>query len=310
MIGRSSATARIAAIGGTRAAWRAGTTAETIVTIVPTSRPMITALGRSTTPLPGIWNPTAFMTALSPIDRPMPATTPTALASTPDDDRLTDHRREHLPLRRADRAQQRHLAHALRDDDRERVVDDEHPDDERDEREHEQRGADEAERLVDGVLVLLGERLAGDHLVLACSVRRQRVLDVLGDLRLRHAGLGDDGDLRELVRARSRPVAPRAGVNKHDRRAREAVDGAELRDADELVLLRRLRGEDRDLLADVEVALVGRLLVDDDLVVGCEARGPATRWNWLSFGFGSQPRPKVGGPFPPMALPLLSTACA
>ena len=34
------------------------------------------------------------------------------------------------------------------------------------------------------------------------------------------------------------------------------------------VLLRRLRREDRDLVADVEVALVGRVLVDDDLVVG------------------------------------------
>ena len=41
LIGRSSATARIAAIGGTRAAWRAGIVADRIVTIEPTSNPTI-----------------------------------------------------------------------------------------------------------------------------------------------------------------------------------------------------------------------------------------------------------------------------
>ncbi len=65
----------------------------------------------------------------------MPATTPIALAINADGERLADHRREHLPAARADRAEQRHLPQPLRDDDRERVVDDERADDQRDDRE-------------------------------------------------------------------------------------------------------------------------------------------------------------------------------
>ena len=34
---------------------------------------------------------------------------------------------------------------------------------------------------------------------------------------------------------------------------------------------------------------------------------PVTRWNLLIFGFVTHPSPKVGGPFPPIAWPCLST---
>ncbi len=123
--GRSSATSRIAAIGGMRAACRAGTTADKMVTTVPTIMPMITALGRTTTPLPGISSPIALIAALMPTDERDAGHDADRRRDQADDDRLPDHRREHLRPAGADRAQERHLAQPLRHHDRKRVVDDE-----------------------------------------------------------------------------------------------------------------------------------------------------------------------------------------
>ena len=50
---------------------------------------------------------------------------PTADASSPTTNDSPNTEPQHLPAARADRAQQRHLARPLGDDDRERVVDDE-----------------------------------------------------------------------------------------------------------------------------------------------------------------------------------------
>ena len=79
----------------------------------------------ATTPLPGGRSRARSSTALRPIASAMPATTPTTDASTPTttDSPITEP--STCAAARADRAQQRHLARALRDDDRERVVDDE-----------------------------------------------------------------------------------------------------------------------------------------------------------------------------------------
>ena len=74
-----------------------------------------------------------------------------------------------LPAARADRAQQRVLALTLRSGDREDVVDHEHPDAERDEREDREEQRDEPEAPFD-----LGLRLLGD------LRRRQR----LGGVRI------------------------------------------------------------------------------------------------------------------------------
>ena len=75
-----------------------------------------------------------------------------------DDDRFAEHLAHHLALAGADRAQQRHLARALGDDDREGVVDDDGADDQGDEREDQQGDVEEAELLLDRVLILLGDR--------------------------------------------------------------------------------------------------------------------------------------------------------
>ena len=59
----------------------------------------------------------------------------------PDHERLAEHARQHLAAGRAERAQQRELARALGDRDRERVEDDERADEQRDAAEREQRRA-------------------------------------------------------------------------------------------------------------------------------------------------------------------------
>ena len=55
----------------------------------------------------------------------------------------------------------------------------------------------------------------------------------------------------------------------------------------------------------LKLPFVGAVPVDDDLVGASRGGRPSTSRNWLSVGFGSHPRPKVGGPFPPIALPVL-----
>ena len=68
-----------------------------------------------------------------------PARIPSTEATKPISERLDDHGVEHLPARRAERAQQRELARALRDGDGERVEDQEAADEHGDAGEHEQR---------------------------------------------------------------------------------------------------------------------------------------------------------------------------
>ena len=64
LTGRSIATSRSAAIGGTRAALRAGTMADSNVTTVPTTRPHTTAVTGTTVPVPGRSIPMAVITAI------------------------------------------------------------------------------------------------------------------------------------------------------------------------------------------------------------------------------------------------------
>ena len=82
-IGRSIATSRRAATGGTRAALRAGTIEDNSVTMVPTSIPMMTALAGTTAPEPGRSMPSRLITHRSPIASAMPPKTPIADAITP-----------------------------------------------------------------------------------------------------------------------------------------------------------------------------------------------------------------------------------
>ena len=80
---RSIATSRIAAIGGTRDAFRAGTSAETTVTVVPTRKEATTAEIGITMWLAGMSKPIASSSALRPPASRMPRPKPIADATTP-----------------------------------------------------------------------------------------------------------------------------------------------------------------------------------------------------------------------------------
>ena len=134
----SRATSRIASIGATFAALRAGRYAATNVTTTPTTIDTMIVRGFTTVPAAGSSMPNASSTKRRPCAVPMPATTPIADANTPVKQRLEHHRTHHLLALGADRPQQRGLLGALRNGDRERVVDHERTDDERHERERHQ----------------------------------------------------------------------------------------------------------------------------------------------------------------------------
>ena len=145
--------------GGTRdAADRREHASRVSVTSMPTANdhttvPALTLNARRPAPA----KPSASNSACNPAARPMPdervrRSTRRCRSSTRFE---RDRRSEHLPARRADRTEQRGLARALGDDDRERVVDAERRDEQRDAGEHEQERFEEPEEVVVDVLVVL-----------------------------------------------------------------------------------------------------------------------------------------------------------
>ena len=124
--------------------------------------------------------PSALSSEVSPIATSTPSARPTIDGDQTHRDTLEQHGAEHLSSTRADGSQQRELATSLRDEDREGVVDDEHPDEDGDAGEDEQEDVEEAEPLLDVVLVLLGDLLAREHL----DVGRHHLRDVRGELLL------------------------------------------------------------------------------------------------------------------------------
>src|SRR6266508_1546642 len=182
-----------------------------------------------------------------------------------DHDRLDEHRTDHLPPAGADRPHERQLTGALRDDDRERVEDQEDAD--------EQRHGGEAEQdLVEVVQPLL-------------DVRRRRLLQLLGRLDLvavaqRGAQIGaqrvrgDPGRRGHVDRgvdallAEHQLLRDREG-EQHDLGAAEGVAVAGVpEDADEGERLTRLQGQHADLVTDLDAGRLGQGRVDRDLVVG------------------------------------------
>ena len=129
-----------------------------------------------------------------------------------------------------------------------------------------ERDVEEAQRLVDVVLLLLGDLGAGQHLDLAVAVLGQRLLDVVLHLLFAHARLRDHRDLAELA-DRVADALHLVEREQTDRRPEQAVGGAEAGDADDVVEMRPLRGQHLHPVADFEVALVGAVPVDHDLVV-------------------------------------------
>ncbi len=134
-----------------------GTKPETIVAITPTSRPAMIVPRDHRMPvvprsMPNALSSAASAGASSEAEQRCRGSTRTR----PIDERLDQHRAQHLPARGAEHAQQRELLRALRDGDRERVEDQEAADQQRDAGEHEQRRADEAERVGEVLRLLLG----------------------------------------------------------------------------------------------------------------------------------------------------------
>ena len=107
-----------------------------------------------------------------------------------DDRGLENDRAHHLRSAGAQRAEQAELTRALRDEDREGVEDDERADDEPHGREADQRQAEVANALTDGLGALLGQLRRRDDLV----ARAERRLEIACDGPRRGAGIGRDVD--------------------------------------------------------------------------------------------------------------------
>ena len=193
--GGSVAPSRTAAIGGTRVARIAGRRLATSVTRIPTSSDTTIVRVSKTRPLFGSVNPTASKSA----KRPFASARPEEEADDrgerrPSTSDSTTIERQHLPSRRAERAQRRELARALRDRDRERVRDHEAAHEERDPGEREQevlQEADEARRVGRVLLRLRARRCA--PATCGGSTGRELASELRGD----DARLRGDRDLVE-----------------------------------------------------------------------------------------------------------------
>ena len=171
-----------------------------------------------------------------------------------DDERLDQQGPCHLTPAGADSAQQRILALALRRGDREHVVDHEHADTERDEREDRQEQGDEPEAALDVGLRLLGDlrrcqRLGDVRVERGLDPRHQRIVAdrsvAFHQHRVDEAGLGD-----ELLGGRRVEQRPRGVAGRHD----VVVDG----DADEREVARATFGVDLDGVTDRVPGVVAR----------------------------------------------------
>jgi hypothetical protein len=183
-----------------------------------------------------------------------------------DHDGFDQHGAGHLSSLRADGAQQRVLPLTLRGSDREHVVDHEAGDAHRDEREHRQEDAEEAQRVLDRVLVLLGD--LGTRQRFRGRRSRKRGLDPIGQHVVGHAavaahhdGVDEAGLTHELLRRGQIEQRERGAA----RRGRVAVAG----DADQREVARPALGDDFHAVADLVVTLVGGRRVERDFrVVG------------------------------------------
>ena len=186
---------RMASTGSTCVARRAGMTPETSVAITPTRSPTMMVRGATTVDVPGSSRPKPAI-RLRRAGRQQQAAEDADDGGQHADHRGLDHdRAEDLAPRRAERPQQRELARALRDGDRERVEDQEAADEHGDAGEDEQGDLDEAERLADVRGALLGLLLAGEHGRGAAERLVDRGLQLLG----RDAVVRRGGDVRDVA---------------------------------------------------------------------------------------------------------------
>ncbi len=121
--GGISAPSRMALTGATRVARSAGPRPASSVTTIPTASDTMIVRVESTVAVVGSSMPSDANTLDSSFARPRPATRPISDATVPISERLGHDRAQHLPAGGAEGPQQRELTRALRDRDRERVVD-------------------------------------------------------------------------------------------------------------------------------------------------------------------------------------------
>jgi hypothetical protein len=180
-----------------------------------------------------------------------------------EDQGLEQHRAGDLLLAGAQGAEQRQLATALRNQDRERVDDQEGADDQGDAREDQQEGGQEAHRLLDRGGGFVGRLVAGDGL----DAVGERAGHGRGQVFLAGAGLGRHPDVGEGVLAVEEELLGGAGVEGGEGRAVERAAFGEPDDADQLGGQGTTVGgrDDVDVLADDIAALAGSVGVEHDL---------------------------------------------
>ena len=206
-----------------------------------------------------------------------------------DDERLDDDRAQHLAPAGAERAQRRELARALRDRDRQRVRDHEAADEERDPAEREQEAAQEGDEGVRVLRVLLRLLLTRPRL----RVRREHRADLVERLLRRDARLRGDRDLVELAGLVEQPLRGR-DVEARERRPSDRGDGAELDQPGDVQPDDRPFRLHPDLVADAEVLLLRRRLVDHHLL-SLRPRAVDERQRVEARGAVRDREPEVGG---------------
>ena len=263
------ATSRRAAIGATRLARSAGATAEATVTTTPTTTEVMIVAAVMTVGPDGMSRPTLASSSRRPNDIPIPRPSPAAQATSPTATASSEHRTQDLAASGTDGTQHGEVAGALGDHDRERVVDDEHPDEQRDVGEGEEERVEELQVLAEVGLLVGGVGLAGEHLDLIVGERRLQANSELvgGDV----GGLGDH-DAVEVARLTEQLLGG-AEVGGDHRRAGDPLDLAEHRLTDERELDRSGLGQDGERVAD-RPALVGHGGAVDDRLVGRLGRAP------------------------------------
>ncbi len=180
-----------------------------------------------------------------------------------DHDGLGDDGADDLTPVRTERPKHRELASALGHRDREGVEDEERGDEQRHPREDEKGGVEEADELAD--ILLLRLDVFGPGLDL--NRAGHRCFEVASEDLRRRAGAGGDIDRIKPALLACDPLGLWKGEQCQGCPA-ERIDLTERGDADELVGARLLLAGDLDLVAHREPLVVGRRLVDDDLVVG------------------------------------------
>ena len=170
----SAMSSRIAWTGAIRPVRRAGSQAAAMVTSTPTAYDAMKVRGREDQRLAGEVE-TEVREQRADAHREQHAEAEAeGRAEHAEHERLELHRPHHLPLGRAEGAQQRELAAALGDQDREGVDDQERADDQGDAREDQQERGQERDRLQQVGGGLVGRVVAGDGLDAVGQHRRRR----------------------------------------------------------------------------------------------------------------------------------------